>query len=196
MTDPVTRRKFSMARPGALALISLCFIGSGVVRVWDGNFAIAAETDPEAPAPMAAMGQCPPQLEPESLLLAIQNRERQLMAMEKRLADREQILRVSKIKIEEQLKALEATETRLAATLSTADKAAEKDIDRITAVYENMKPANAAEIFETMDVTFAAGFLMRMRPEAAAGILSNLSPEAAYSVSVVMAGRNANVPTE
>lgn len=196
----LTLPRLKPSRPGALFLVSLCFLGSGALRIWDSDLAIAAETDPK-PAAMATeqaqpLGQCPPQLEPESLLVAIQNRERQLKAMEQRLADREQILRVSTIKIEEQLKALEATEKKLSKTLSQADKAAEKDIDRITSVYENMKPANAAEIFETMDVTFAAGFLMRMRPEAAAGILSNLSPEAAYSVSVVMAGRNASVPTE
>lgn len=187
-----------IARPGPLLLVSLCFVGSGMLRVWDADLAIAAENDDPPMTEQAEMtpGQCPPQLEPESLLLAIQTREKQLDAMEQRLSDREQILRVSKLKIEEQLEALEQTEAKLAKTLSQADKAAEKDIDRITAVYENMKPANAAEIFETMDVTFAAGFLMRMRPEAAAGILSNLSPEAAYSVSVVMAGRNASVPTE
>ena len=34
----------------------------------------------------------------------------------------------------------------------------------MTTVYENMKPADAARIFETMDVNFAAGLLARMRP--------------------------------
>ena len=40
-----------------------------------------------------------------------------------------------------------------------ADKAAERDIARMTTVYENMKPAEAARIFERMDVKFAAGLL-------------------------------------
>ena len=34
-----------------------------------------------------------------------------------------------------------------------ADQAAEKDIARMTTVYENMKPADAAKIFERMDVS-------------------------------------------
>ena len=34
----------------------------------------------------------------------------------------------------------------------------------MTTVYENMKPADAAQIFERMDVDFAAGLLARMRP--------------------------------
>ena len=33
-----------------------------------------------------------------------------------------------------------------------------------------------------------------MKPEAAAGILARLSPQAAYTVSVILAGRNATVP--
>jgi flagellar motility protein MotE (MotC chaperone) len=35
-----------------------------------------------------------------------------------------------------------------------------------------------------------------MRADAAAAILAGLAPDQAYSISVVLAGRNANVPTE
>ena len=56
-----------------------------------------------------------------------------------------------------------------------ADEAAEKDIARMTTVYENMKPADAAKIFEKMDVNFAAGLLARMRPEVAAKVLTGMT---------------------
>ena len=75
-----------------------------------------------------------------------------------------------------------------------ADGAAEKDIQNLTAVYQAMKPKDAAALFETMSPEFAAGFLGRMPPEAAAAILSGMSSEAAYGVSVIVAGRNAEVP--
>jgi flagellar motility protein MotE (MotC chaperone) len=58
-----------------------------------------------------------------------------------------------------------------------------------------MKPKDAAAIFESMDVTFAAGFLARMNRDAAARLMAGLSAEKAYSISVVMAGRNARAPT-
>ena len=195
MKRPVIRR------PEALFLIILCFVGSGVVRIWEDGAAIAEEigalTAVSEPAADAAGAQtCPPQLEPESLLSAIREREAQLDAREARLQDREQVLRVTGIRIEEQLTALETAETRLSETLAIADAAAEKDIARLTTVYENMKPKQAAEIFETMDINFAAGFLMRMSPDAAAGIMTNLQSDTAYSISVVMAGRNIGAPTE
>ncbi len=194
--------KMRILRPGALFVIAICFIGSGALRVAELGPAIAEEVSSMANAEIAMAaqeekyGQCPPQLEPESLLIAIQDREAELNAMEMRLNDREQVLRVAAIKIEEQLAQLESAEKRLASTIALADEAAEKDIQRLTAVYENMKPKSAADIFETMDINFAAGFLMRMRPDAAAAVMTSLSADAAYSISVVMAGRNVGVPTE
>jgi flagellar motility protein MotE (MotC chaperone) len=41
---------------------------------------------------------------------------------------------------------------------------------------------------------FAAGFLAQMRPDAAAAVLSGLDPNKAYTISVVLAGRNALAP--
>jgi len=188
-------------KPEALFVILLCFLGSGVIRVWESGAAIAEEVGdmaaPQGEPPKAMAAQvCPPQLEPESLLTAIQDREAQLDAREARLGDREQVLRVARLKIDEQLAALEMAEKKLSETMSIANKAAEEDIDRLTSVYAQMKPKEAAKIFETMDVNFAAGFLIRMAPDAAANIMTNLESDVAYSISVVMAGRNARAPTE
>ena len=91
---------------------------------------------------------------------------------------------------------MQAVEAKLSATLSVADGAAEKDLARLTAVYEAMKPKDASALFETMAPEFAAGFLGRMRPEAAALVMTGLSPKAAYGISVLLAGRNALVPKE
>ena len=88
---------------------------------------------------------------------------------------------------------LQAAERALRATIALADGAAEGDLARLTAVYENMKPQQAAPLFQQMTPGFAAGFLGRMRPDAAAAILSGLEPEAAYAISVILAGRNARV---
>jgi len=194
--------KHKLKKPSPIFLILLCFLMSGMIRIWDTGAAIAEEiaaTSEEQEAAthqMSDAASCPPQLDSEELLKAIRERQAQLDIAEERINTREQLLRVSKIKIDEQLGSLERAEEQLAATLALADQAAENDVQRLTAVYENMKPKEAAEIFETMDINFAAGFLMRMRPDAAAGIMTNLNSEAAYSISVVMAGRNVGAPTE
>ncbi|NHX27768.1 hypothetical protein HA397_27890, partial [Escherichia coli] len=84
-----------------------------------------------------------------------------------------------------------AAEDSLRATLTLAETAAESDLARLTAVYENMKPKDAAGLFEQMSPDFAAGFMGMMRPDAAAQIMAALDPATAYSISVVLAGRNA-----
>jgi flagellar motility protein MotE (MotC chaperone) len=91
---------------------------------------------------------------------------------------------------------MQAVEAELQATLALADGAAEADLDRLTAVYQAMKPKDAAALFETMSPEFAAGFLGRMPPESAAAILSGMSAESAYGVSVIVAGRNAGAPKD
>jgi len=189
-------------QPSVTLLIILCFLFSGALRIWENGEAIASEIgdaasrfsgpDGEAMAPK----NCPAPFEPQAMVAAILEREASLDALEQTLLDREQVLNVAKLRIEDQLKVLEDAENRLSDTLARADQATEKDLARLTSVYENMKPKEAAEIFETMDVTFAAGFLSRMRPDAAAGILSNVDTTKAYAISVVMAGRNVGAPTE
>lgn len=128
------------------------------------------------------------------LLNALTEREAQVSEREKQLEMRMRALSVADAEIEKRLLALAETEKSLRATLSIADQASEKDILRLTAVYESMKPKNAAALFEEMEPNFAAGFLARMRPDVAAQVMAGLSPQVAYSISVILAGRNATAP--
>lgn len=134
--------------------------------------------------------------DPAGLLAALQAREAAVAAREEQIRQRFQALRLAEAEIEDKLAALIAAEEALSATLALADSAAETDLARLTTVYENMKPKEAAALFEEMPPQFAAGFLGMMRPDAAALIMTELEPATAYSFSVVLAGRNANVPTQ
>jgi flagellar motility protein MotE (MotC chaperone) len=133
-------------------------------------------------------------VEISGLIDALAKRESQVSEREKKLKMRLRALSVADEEIEKRLKKLSETESTLRATLSLADEASEKDILNLTSVYENMKPKNAAALFEEMEPHFAAGFLGRMRPDTAAQVMTALSPQAAYSISVILAGRNAAVP--
>lgn len=178
-------------RLGGIALIVLCFFGSAALRLTDDGWALAEGIGEAATAAAGAPAQ-----DGDALLAAIRAREAQLAAEEKRLADRRQTLDVAEAKLKEQLAAFETAQGNLEKTLAMADKAAERDIARMTTVYEAMKPAEAARIFEKMDVSFAAGLLARMRPEAAADVLTGMAPETAYAVTLTIASRNHGVPVE
>ncbi len=198
------RRPRRRAR-GALAVIGGLLLASAILRIATGaGEALAREEPLPAAAPPSESAQQAPGASGPSLseadiapvLEAMQQRKARLDQRETAIDVRMQALRVAEEEIERRLAELERAENSLRETLALAKTAAEDDLNRLTDVYANMKPKQAAALFEEMDPRFAAGFLGRMRPDAAASIMAGLSPPKAYTISVVLAGRNADVPTE
>ncbi|PIE12442.1 MAG: hypothetical protein CSA70_09840 [Rhodobacterales bacterium] len=193
-------RKRRGARPGrgTLMIIVSLLIASATIRMGaNAGQALAKQGEvskPVAEAPRPEPASCEPAEDLAAALSAIKARNTQLAQREDKLKARLQALAVADQEIQKKMASLQKAEEALRSTLALADSAAEDDIARLTSVYENMKPKDAADLFETMDPEFAAGFLGRMRPEAAAGIMTGLTPETAYTVSAILAGRNANVP--
>lgn len=193
-------------RAGALVIIAALMIGSALLRF--GVFAapaIAREagardsaadtaTPPDAAGGDAAAGADQDDL--RQLLAALQARGRDLDNRERLIEDRMKALSIAGTAVEQKLTALIEAENRLRDTLALADGAAEGDLTRLTEVYEKMKPKDSATLFEQMQPEFAAGFLARMKPQSAAEIMAGMDPTAAYAISVVLAGRNAAVPTD
>ena len=193
--------KSKKIKGGALLLISTFLLGSAVLRLGlEAGPALARETDAGEPHPSDAPVQQsmpkPSADDMQQLLNAMQKREEALRLREIQIEDRMMALKVADQAIETKLAAMIKAEQALSETLALADGAAEGDLARLTTVYEKMKPKEAAALFEEMDSGFAAGFLARMRPDAAAGIMAKLNPESAYTISVILAGRNATVPKQ
>ncbi|MBD3785941.1 MAG: hypothetical protein IE922_03100 [Sphingomonadales bacterium] len=177
---------------GVLFVIALLLASSAMLRLSDGaGLAFARASNAAGDDPAQACAAEPGAM---ALLSELQAREKRIADQEDLLADRAQALRLAEKKIDERLAALVSAEQDLARTVSIADQAAEDDVQRLVTLYENMKPKEAAALFEEMAPDFAAGFLAKMRPESAAGVLAGLDPKTAYSISVILAGRNAGAP--
>jgi flagellar motility protein MotE (MotC chaperone) len=175
---------------GVLVILALLLAASGALRLGSG-FGTALARAPEiGAAPIV----CPEP--PVALAEALRLREARVATQEAAVADRLAALALADQTVTTRLDALAAAEAELAATLALADGAAEGDLARLTRVYETMKPKDAAALFAAMAPDFAAGFLARMKPEAAAAVLAGMQAEQAYAVSVILASRNAGVPTE
>ena len=189
------RAKKARTRPakGVLSIIAGMLIASGLIRI--GNEAEQAFAT-EQEISLAESAACDPNSDNTALREAIQVREDRVATREAQLEDRLQAMRVAEAEITERLTQLHDAQASLAETISVADGAAEEDLGQLTAVYENMKPQDAAALFETMEPDFSAGFVGRMRPEVAAVIMAQLAPETAYAISAILAGRNANAPTQ
>ena len=192
-------RKARRRRPqrGVLVILAALFLFSGVLRFGlQAGHAIAREQSPAdmASASKEPMATCTSSDDLRATLALFKEREAAISAREAEIADRVQALNVAEGQIRGRLEELQQAEAELRSLLVIADEAAESDIARLTAVYESMKPKDAAALFEQMAPEFAAGFLGRMRPDAAAGVMTGLTPETAYTISVILAGRNANAP--
>ena len=182
-------------RPGVLAIVAGMLFLSALIRVTDGLGAALAETSPQSSpdAPVEPVA-CAPDAGASALLEALRAREAQVETREGEVLDREKAIELARAEVEVRLADLVTAEENLARTLTIADAAAEEDVARLVAVYERMKPKEAAPLFEEMAPEFAAGFLGRMRPDAAAAVMAGLDPKAAYAISVLLAGRNAAAP--
>jgi flagellar motility protein MotE (MotC chaperone) len=201
---------------GSLILVALFFASSGALRIGDsiGTALAEAKGKEEADASkdlsqgepnaeehasaedsdMEGDASCPPP--PAELAASLLEREGRLASQEAAIADREAAIALANEAVTLRLEELKKAEEELRATLALADGAAEEDIARLVAVYETMKPKDAARLFDAMDAEFAAGFLGSMRPDAAGAIMAGMTPEKAYAVTAILAGRNSSVPKE
>lgn len=187
----------------SLTLIIILFLGSAAIRVtFSAGSAFAQTAQNDVPAQPEQIRPGMENEEPLSvadkrdrlgkLLKTLQEKQAQQNEREKAQENRQRALDEAGQKIEARLAQIAAAEQQLRETLALSNSAAEDDLARLTTVYENMKPKDAAALFEAMKPEFAAGFLGRMRPDAAANIMAGLKPEFAYTISVILAGRNAN----
>ncbi|MGC1497567.1 MAG: hypothetical protein WA790_17320 [Sulfitobacter sp.] len=189
---------------GSVALIAMLLVTSAVLRLASGAGVATAGATADSgntEAHSSKLGvvkdeqRTPENLaEMSRLLVALQEREARVSKRETEIKMHSKALAVADEEIAKRLIALENAEIQLRSTLALADGAAEDDLARLTSVYESMKPKDASALFEMMEPDFAAGFLARMRPDAAAALMAGLTPDAAYSISVILASRNANVP--
>jgi flagellar motility protein MotE (MotC chaperone) len=179
-------------RRAPLVLLLALLVVSALARVVSASLeAIPRTAPPDGPIGLL----CPPSDEVSDLLAQLAARDAALEAREVDLALREQDLRIAGQEVRAALSEMAAAQAALEARMYASDIAAEEDVTRLVAVYEGMKPKEAAALFEAMESNFAAGFLARMRPEVAAEVFSKMSPEKAYALSAVIAGRNADAAT-
>lgn len=192
------RARLRRSGRGALFVLALLLGSSGAIRLGLGADRALAKAGADAPAAgtETAAPICEPDAGAIAMLEELKIRESRIKAREADLDDRAQALAVAREEIEDRLAALVAAEEKLSATLTLADQAADEDVARLVAVYEKMKPKDAASLFAAMDPDFAAGFLARMRPDTAAAVMAGLEPRTAYAISVLLAGRNAKAPKD
>ena len=161
----------------------------------------AAPSATRAPAAEAAMAQVDrsiddPAFDPEDLsagewdlLQQLSARRDALDRRERGLDQREALLSVAEQRVDEKVAELEAVRGQIEALLRQVDEEGEAQIQGLVGIYESMRPADAATIFNGLDLEVLISVLERMRGQKSAAILAGMNPERARLVTTELARR-------
>ncbi|GAB4517292.1 MAG: hypothetical protein Tsb0010_01360 [Parvularculaceae bacterium] len=193
--------------PAAAIAMALLF-GLKVVSLWTGLSATlsaqavaqespgaetaAAGAEPETAAESAPVGE---EAQPEytaterAVLETLSDRRASLDARERELDTREKLLVAAEARVDERIGELKAIEARISTLLRQRDEAEEAQIRSLVKVYERMKPADAARIFESLDKQILLDVASLMKEQALGGVLAQMQPQAAQELTERLATR-------
>ena len=164
------------------AALSLAGLAALAGQSWLGPLTAQA-------APVALLDGCTDV--PEAMALADRLRQRGI-AVDRALADldrRKQELAAAEARIKTRLDALKAAKAALTDARGARADGTAAGIERLIAVYDAMKPAEAATILAVLPPDFAAAILMRVQPETGARIIARIDPGQAAVLTAHMGAR-------
>ena len=123
------------------------------------------------------------------VLQSLSRRREELDQREQGVAAREALLAAAEKRIEARINELKALETKLTALADKRSEEEEKRLRGLVKVYESMKPADAARIFQDLDMPVLLDVAERMREAKLGPILAQMNPERARAMTVELAGR-------
>ncbi|SFP65301.1 MotE family protein [Tranquillimonas alkanivorans] len=150
----------------------------------------AAPSAPQATAETlkaAAPESCPL---PEEMFEALAQ-ERDLLADQKeRLSQRRAEIELANEKLRIETRRLEELKVEVEGLLARVEQAQTADVDRLVALYRNMKPKEAAGIMNDLDIEVTVMVLGTMSERDAAPIMAAMSPVRARAISKIILERS------
>ncbi len=110
------------------------------------------------------------------ILQSLSKRREELEQMEENVRMKESLLEATDIRLEEKIKQISALEKTVRELLTAYDKEEEAKIASLVKIYENMRPKDAARIFDELEMSILLMVADRMAERKAAPILAKMSP--------------------
>lgn len=130
-----------------------------------------------------------------AVLESLGRRRESLQQQEGQLDLREKLLQATEERIEKRVEELKKLEERIEAAVEEKKQQEENEIAGLVTMYENMKPKDAARIFDRLSLPILMKVVRQMKPRKMADILAKMHPEAAERLTVAIAS-NASAPME
>ena len=111
---------------------------------------------------------------------------------------REQATKAAEARLQAQMQARQqeaaAASQAPGANGAAGPEAAEAQFDELSRIYQAMKPAKEAVVFEQLDMEVQMKVAQRMRPNSTALIMAAMTPKAAAALSMALARKSAGRP--
>jgi flagellar motility protein MotE (MotC chaperone) len=124
-----------------------------------------------------------------AVLERLQDRRQELDSRNRDLEMRESLIKAAEKRLEAKVGELKDVETRVSSAIGARDKAEADRFKNIVAMYENMKPKDAARIFDRLDMKILVDVSTQMKPATMAAIMAQMAPESAERLTVELANR-------
>ncbi|MHA7777720.1 MotE family protein [Roseibium sp. M-1] len=172
----------------------------GAMKAPDAETAAGGPPPPPPPAALPDQPVLPDSLEiggsaaERAVLESLGKRRENLQEQEGQLDLREKLLKATEERIEKRVEELKKLEERIEQAVDQKKKQEENEIAGLVTMYENMKPKDAARIFDRLSLPILLKVVRQMKPRKMADVLAKMDPEAAERLTVAIAS-NASEPT-
>jgi flagellar motility protein MotE (MotC chaperone) len=124
-----------------------------------------------------------------AILERLQERRQELDQRGRELELRESLLKAAEKRLEAKVAELKDIEARINTAMNRKDEAEAARFKSIVTMYENMKPKEAAKIFDRLDMKVLFEVASQMNPRRLSDILAQMSADAAERLTVELARR-------
>lgn len=128
-----------------------------------------------------------------AVLESLNQRRQELEARARELDVRENLLAATEKRVEARLAEIKAAEERINATVHKKDEAEAARFKGLVSMYENMKPKDAAKIFDRLDMRILIELAAQINPRRMSDILAQMSAEVAERLTSEIATRSGAV---
>ncbi|MDA7948892.1 MAG: hypothetical protein MPJ78_15625 [Hyphomicrobiaceae bacterium] len=137
-------------------------------------------------APSLAPGQGATKAE-RAILEGLSNRRKTLDKRARELELRENLLKAAEKRVEAKIAELKSIESRIEGELKKHDDGRKAEYQRLVQMYSNMKPKDAAKIFDRLDLNVLTDLVRQMKPRVMSAILAAMTPAAAERLTLAIA---------
>jgi flagellar motility protein MotE (MotC chaperone) len=124
-----------------------------------------------------------------AILERLQERRQELDTRARELDIRESLIQAAETRMAGQLTELKETEQRIKVATDQRDDAEAARFKGLVTMYENMKPRDAAKIFDRLDIGVLIEISSKIKPQQMADIMAQMSPDIAQRLTVELASR-------